>query len=154
MLLAAVDPQDGRRAIVPLKANLSAPAMPIEYRIDDEGRWWWGPMAKDLTADYLLRGTQRERAPARRDAEDFLREMLANDPQPTKAVARAAEAAGIRSSALDRARKRLAVVAARVGGLADAGEWMLSLPKNPKSLSCVSEDVRDLSTGDEEALPL
>ncbi len=69
VLLAGVDPEDGRRAIAPLKANLSAPARPIEYRIDGEGRWRWGKVADDLSADYLLRAAHRERAPSRSEAE-------------------------------------------------------------------------------------
>jgi putative DNA primase/helicase len=154
VLLAAVDPEDGRRAIAPLKANLSAPASPVEYRIDDEGRWWWGPLADDLSADYLLRSARRERAPSRHEAEDLLREALRNGPQPTKIIEKAAETAGIRPSALNRARKKLGVIADRVGGVADAGEWVLSLPKNPKSLTCASEGVRSLSNDEGEVLPL
>jgi hypothetical protein len=153
VLLAALDPEDGRRAIAPLKANLSAPARPVEYRIDSEGRWWWGGVADDLTAEYLLSTGRRERAPSRREAEDFLREALATGPQPTKTIEKAAEAAGIRRSALNRARQKLGVIADRVGGLAYAGEWMISLPKTSKVLICVNEDVRGLSN-DEEVLPL
>jgi hypothetical protein len=145
VLLAAADPEDGRRAIAPLKANLSAPARPIEYRIDGEGRWWWGEAADDLSADYLLRAARRERAPSRSEAEEFLRTTLANGPQSTKAIETAAKTAGIRPSALARARKRWGVIAERVGGLADAGEWVLSLPKTPKGLSSPSEDVSGLS---------
>jgi putative DNA primase/helicase len=145
VLLAAADPEDGRRAIAPLKANLSAPARPIEYRIDGEGRWWWGKPAEDLSADYLLRAARPERAPCRSEAEEFLRTALANGPQSTKAIETAAKAAGIRPSALARARKRWGVIAERVGGLGDAGEWVLSLPKTAKGFSCPSEHVRGLS---------
>jgi hypothetical protein len=154
VLLAAVDPEDGRRAIAPLKANLSAPARPIEYRIDGEGRWWWGKVADDLSAEYLLRAGRRERAPSRREAEDFLRKTLASGPQPTKTIEKAAKAAGIGPSALARARKRWGVVADRVGGLADAGEWVLSLPKAPKGLTPPNEGVKGLSDGDEDVFPL
>jgi len=135
VLLAAADPEDGRRAIAPLKANLSAPAAPIEYGIDQNGCWWWGEVAEDLSADYLLRAPGRERAPSRSEAEEFLRTALADGPQSTKAIEKAAEAAGIRPSALARARKSWGVIADRVGGLADSGEWVLSLPKSAKGLS-------------------
>lgn len=83
-----------------------------------------------------------------------MRETLVNGPRPTTLVEKAAEALGIRPSALGRARKRLNVVADGVGGLADAGEWVLSLPNNPKSLTCISEAVSRLSDDDGEALPL
>jgi hypothetical protein len=154
VLLAALDPEDGRRAIAPLKANLAAPARPVEYRIDAEGRWWWGAVADDLSAEYLLSAGRRERAPSRREAEDFLRKTLANGPQPTKKIQKAAKAAGIGPSALARARKRWGVIADRVGGLADAGEWVLSLPKTAKEPTSTNDDVRALSDGDDDVFPL
>lgn len=69
VLLAAVDPESGRRAIAPLKANLSAQASPIEYRIDEEGRFWWGAIADDLDAEHLLRSLKAERGESKREAE-------------------------------------------------------------------------------------
>jgi hypothetical protein len=154
VLLAGADPEDGRRAIAPLKANLSAPARPIEYSIDAEGRWWWGKVADDLSADYLLRAARRERAPSRNEAEEFLRMTLANGPQSTKTIESAAMAAGIGPSALARARKTAGVIADRVGGLADAGEWVLSLPKTAKGLSSSNETLRCLSDNDADVIPL
>lgn len=79
---------------------------------------------------------------------------LANGPESTKAIERAAMAAGIGPSALARARKAAGVIADRVGGLAGAGEWVLSLPNTSKGLSSPNETLSCLSGSDEDVIPL
>jgi len=124
VLLAAVDPEDGRRAIAPLKCNLAALPAPIEYRIDEEGRFWWGQPVGELTADHLLRVVKPQRyGGAREAAETFLRETLAEGPMSTKDVELLAEDRGFNARTLDRARRTLSVRSIRQGR-----EWVLSLP--------------------------
>jgi hypothetical protein len=123
VLLAATDPEDGRRAIAPLKCNLAALPAPIEYRIDDEGRFWWGQPANELTAENLLRSVKPERyGGARQKAEEFLREVLSDDELPAKDVELLAEDRGINARTLNRARRDMGVRSVKKGR-----EWVLSL---------------------------
>jgi putative DNA primase/helicase len=124
VLLAAIDPEDGRRAIAPLKCNLAAMPAPIEYRIDDEGRFWWGQASGELTADHLLRSVRPEKYGGARDtAERFLREVLADGPMPAKDLELFAEDRGLSRRTIERARQKLGVRSLRQGK-----EWVLCLP--------------------------
>jgi hypothetical protein len=110
VLLAAIDPEDGRRAIAGLKCNLAAMPNSIQYSIDDEGRFWWGASSGELTAEHLLRSVRPEKyGGARHTAESFLREMLAGGPRPATEVEVLAEEAGISEATLKRARRSLGV---------------------------------------------
>ena len=110
VLLAAIDPEDGRRAIAPLKCNLAALPDPIQYRIDDEGKFWWGCTSGELTADHLLRSVRPDKyGGARASAEAFLRETLADGPRPANELDALAEEHGISERTLKRARATLAV---------------------------------------------
>jgi len=123
VLLAAVDPEDGRRAIAPLKCNLAAMPAPIEYRIDDEGRFWWGAVSGELTADHLLRSVKPERYGGAIDkAERFLRDVLADGPLPAKSLELFAAEHDINARTLTRARQKLGVQALKQGK-----EWVLCL---------------------------
>ena len=128
VLLAAVDPEDGRRAIAPIKCNLTAKPSPIEYRIDDEGRFCWGSATDDLNAERLLRSVKGDRGESKHEAEIFFREALASGPRPAREVMAEASDAGISRETAKRARKALEVASNRVGGLGAQGVWMLSLP--------------------------
>jgi putative DNA primase/helicase len=125
VLLAAEDPEDGRRAIASLKCNLAAKPNAVEYRIDTEGRFWWGSSCPDLTADHLLRSVRAERyGGAREKAERFLNEVLAAGPLPAKDLEAFALDRGINPRTLERARRDLGVCAVRRGK-----ERVLSLPE-------------------------
>jgi putative DNA primase/helicase len=126
VLLAAVDPEDRRRAIAPLKSNLCATPAPIEYRIDEEGRFWWGKPSSELTADHLLRSVRPEKyGGARQTAESFLREALANGPLPARDVELLAENQGLSARTLTRARCALGIRSVKQGK-----EWVLCLPES------------------------
>jgi putative DNA primase/helicase len=125
VLLAAIDPEDGRRAIAPLKCNLAAMPPSIEYRIDEEGRFWWGQSSGELTADHLLRSVRPERYGGARDnAERFLREVLADGPLPAKDLELFAEDRGLNRRTIERARQKLGIRSIRRGK-----EWVLCLPE-------------------------
>ncbi|HEX5274812.1 MAG TPA: AAA family ATPase [Candidatus Rubrimentiphilum sp.] len=128
VLLAAEDPEDRRKAIAPLKSNLSAPACPIEYRIDEEGNFWWGAAAEDLDAEHLLRSARPEHAGVLNDAIAFFREELSDGPRSSRDVAEKAQGFGISMRTLARARKKLGIIAERVGGIGSLGEWTLRMP--------------------------
>ncbi len=124
VLLAAVDPEDGRRAIAPLKCNLAAMPSPIQYSIDTEGRFWWGSASGELTADHLLRSVRPERYGGARDtAERFLRDVLANGPLQATDLEAFAEDRGIAVATLKRARRALGVITKRT-----REGWTVCLP--------------------------
>jgi hypothetical protein len=129
VLLAGVDPESGRRAIIPLKSSLCADALPIEYRIDEEGHWWWNGIAEELSADHLLRAPAHRRPRASLDdAKAYLEETLLGGPRPSAEVAAEIKERGISNSTFHRARKELGIHSHRVGGAAGEGAWSLSLP--------------------------
>jgi len=124
VLLAATDPENGRRAIAPLKCNLAAKPTPIEYRIDDEGRFWWGSSAEDLSAERLLRSVRPQSyGGARNDAERFLRETLEDGPVLARDVELLAEGKGIAPATLKRARRSVGVISNKT-----RDGWTLCLP--------------------------
>jgi putative DNA primase/helicase len=124
VLLAAVDPEDGRRAIAPLKCNLAAMPAPIEYSIDEEGKFWWRKTADDLTADQLLRPVRPTKyGGARNEAERFLREVLADGARPAVDVEALAQEAGIAEATLKRARKSIGIQTKKT-----REGWLMCLP--------------------------
>lgn len=125
VLLCAADPEDGRRAIAPIKSNLSAAPNPVEYSIDGEGRFWWRGTTSELTAEHLLRPVRQSHAGAVDEAEQFLREVLANGPRPAREVEILREERMLSVASVKRARDRLGVVAKKYGG--SKGSWLLSL---------------------------
>lgn len=129
VLLAGVDPESGRRAIAPIKSSLCAPAPPIEYRIDEEGQWWWSGVAEELSAEHLLRAPARRRASATLDeATAYLEDALLQGPCPAAEIEAEIKKRGISKSTFKRARRKLGVVSRRVDGAADKGAWELSIP--------------------------
>jgi hypothetical protein len=127
VLLAAADPEEGRRVIAPLKCNLAALPKAVEYRIDDEGKFWWGSMS-NLTAERLL--SNNNRGGAVKEAEEFLKRILANGPLPSSAVDVLREEARLSDKSVDRARKSLGIISYRSKADDDhaKGAWIMSLP--------------------------
>uniref|UniRef100_E6PBZ7 AAA+ ATPase domain-containing protein n=1 Tax=mine drainage metagenome TaxID=410659 RepID=E6PBZ7_9ZZZZ len=127
ILLAGINPEDGRRAIVPIKQNLASPVDPIEYRLDAEGRFWWEKAAPELTADRLLAGQSTRPTSAVDAASQFLADCLADGERAADEVRRLANEVGISDSTLRRAKAALKVRADRTG-FAKEGRWFWSLP--------------------------
>ncbi len=123
VLLAAVDPEEGRRAIAPLKCNLAAKPKTVEYRIDDEGRFWWG-RTSDLTAEKLS-APPTNRGGAVNKAQEF----KGRSRQWPETVNRSRTLAGrpmLSDSSIERARKNLNIQAFRP--LGKDSVWMMALP--------------------------
>ncbi len=144
VLLAGVDPENGRRAIVPIKQNLAAPVDPIEYRLDAEGHFWWGQAAPDLTAERLLAAPRSRPASAVEAASQFLEDCLADGGRAADEVIRLAKGARISEATLRRAKDALNVTVQRTG-FGKEGRWFWSLP----------DDAHSVRTyGDEEQPPI
>ncbi len=132
-LLFARDPEDEARCIIaPTKANLSRLAPSLAYTLDgsaggDVARVVWLGES-DVTAGGLLAGQEDEgERGALDDARDFLRDYLANGPEPVKAIKTAARNAGVSDATLQRAKRALGVQAIKAG-FGSEGHWTWALP--------------------------
>jgi hypothetical protein len=134
VLLVAKDAESGRSAIAPLKQNLAAEMLPIEFRIDGDG-FSWGGEAFDLNAGRLLSAPVSDDRPNRREeAEDAIRDALA-DGELTAADFDAAivQRAGIARKTFDRARAAMrerGEIERRGGGKYGPVRWASSLSHN------------------------
>lgn len=136
-LLVGVDPDDdARRVLAVSKCNLGPEPPSVAFRlVEDEllgvARIVWQGESKHRAGDLLgVRGDGDPEAPARGEAEVFLREVLAGGAAPAKQVQAEARDAGISTMTLRRAREALGVRAYRVGveGRRGGGAWWWSLP--------------------------
>ena len=125
----AADPTDTeRRILVPLKANIAAPAPALAYRVDAAGlSWESGPVSLD--ADTLLRAQPGDREDSI-DAVGLVRELLADAsawPMDAKQAMDAAQAHGIHERSLRRAAKQLGIRIER-SGFGRGGRWIWHRP--------------------------
>jgi hypothetical protein len=104
-------------AVVPSSKDAEVPV--VDWRGESE------LSAQDLVCPPPGEGAA---APAREQAEELLREVLASGTAAATDVYDEAERRGIRKATLRRAREALGVVCERVGGISSAGRWYWSLP--------------------------
>jgi putative DNA primase/helicase len=81
-----------------------------------------------LSADEVLAAEKGGSAPAKVEAEDFLRLLLGPGPRPTTEIEAEAKQAGISWATVRRAKSSLGVLSRRAGGLGEEGYWEWSLP--------------------------
>ena len=121
-----------RRVLAMTKSNIGPTAPALACRLVEEaGRprvQWLGVC--DATADELCRPASPGGGPERATADEWLLAALAGGPRPAKELHEAARAAGYCTRTLERAKRRLGVVARRVrqGGRAF---WQWSDPAEP-----------------------
>jgi hypothetical protein len=128
------DRQDQERRLVAcLKNNLAKDTLGMAYRLVDVGgypRVEWEPDPVDVQADDLL-APERADAPARegkrREADEWLRGLLADGPMGATSVRAEADGAGVPWSAVRAAANRLGIVPYRKGGR--DGAWWWALPQ-------------------------
>jgi hypothetical protein len=134
-LLIAKDPEDeSQRVLASIKSNLAAPAPSLVFSLSGTERGavrvdWKGE--SNLSAEALLSApADHEERSALSEAQEFLREVLADGPEPAAEVRREADSAGISMRTLDRARQSLGVIPKRRGeaGKRGGGTWYWSLP--------------------------
>jgi energy-coupling factor transporter ATP-binding protein EcfA2 len=136
--IVAKDRQDpARRMFVPAKNNLGPDGSGLSFTIQsvtlDRGietsRIVWNTEPVVMTADEALAAQgspdRRERAPQRREAEAWLIEALSGGPVSSVEVEAAAKNVGVSERTLDRAKKKLGVVAFKG---AFKGGWAWRLP--------------------------
>jgi putative DNA primase/helicase len=114
--------------------NAGPPPAGLAYTIEDcdgIGRIAWRPEPVEITADEALAAERAAfqthiDAPERREAEEFLKEVLAEGPVLTKKILAAAKEAGFSPKTLRQARERMQVVTSRRGfGPDKVGYWQL-----------------------------
>jgi AAA domain len=125
ILLAAQDPQHpSQRVMAHAKSSLARSGPSLTYEIR-EGQFLWVGQS-ELTADALIRPyPMEEERSAADEAQDFLRDYLADGEKPAKEVIREARKAGIAERTLDRAKKGLVKArrANAVGESQGSGQW-------------------------------
>ena len=154
------DPEDANRILfLHAKNNLAAPPQGLAYRLAQRivgdgivaSHVVWDTEPVSITANQALaaEAAGTEHRNARAEAEDFLREALANGAVPQKDIKADAEGAGLSWATVRRAKDQLGVVAKREtdGAFASgAGRWVWSLKVLNPPLRCSLKDMSTLST--------
>jgi putative DNA primase/helicase len=122
LLAGSVADDSGARAIVQTKSNLGPLAPALGYSIEG-GRFDWCGASTLTAADLLGSEDSSEDRGALADAEEFLRDLLADGPCPAADALKKARAEGIAERTLKRARRRLGIVA-RKTAFAGSWEWL------------------------------
>lgn len=111
ILLAGQDPRDQcRRMLAHAKSSLAALGPSLAYELR-EGQFLWAAESPLIAEDLLRPQPTDEERSAVDEAQDWLREILADGPQPTNEIMKAAKKAGIAEITLRRAK--LGLVKAR-----------------------------------------
>ena len=109
------------RIVCPAKSSLAPEGGAVAFRLDPEqGFQWAGPY--DISVDELLSGSSRGHK--LREAQSFLKEVLADGPLPQTEIETAAQQAGIRPKTLRNARNELGVTSTKV-----SKQWVWALPE-------------------------
>jgi hypothetical protein len=158
-LLLARDPDDvEQRILANQKANLARPAPSLRFALEpvpntDIARVAWLGEAEWTARDLLAANDAAERADpeersALEEAVEWLRAELAAGPRPTKSVEGAAAEAGVSQRTIVRARRRLGVVATRVGS-GGGSRFVLSLPPSDGGRSAATAGPGSAGSGEE-----
>lgn len=124
--------QEGAFVLAPVKGNLAARAPGLVYRIAasddfDIPHIEWGEQVA-MDADALLSaGDSRKDAPARREAEQFLLDLLQDGPMDSQDVAKAADAAGLSMRTVKNAKAKLPIRSLRVRSDGKINKWQWEL---------------------------
>jgi hypothetical protein len=123
------DPENAdRRLFLPVKSNLGPHPPGLAFRLSPPAGVLWEKEPIALTADEALMPPKSDGAPARAEAEDWLREALRDGPVPGLALAKQAKEAGLCWSTVRAAKKKLGIRARKMGGAGSPWEWYLGDP--------------------------
>ena len=144
--VVTADPESddpARRLFLPVKNNLAPLGSGLSFRIEQQplgnghsaSAIAWGEPVTVTAGEILAMSAAVDDRPARADAEEFLRDLLADGPQPVTEIQLEAEDAGIAWRTLNRAKKAIGVAAERHAecerGFGAAGRWYWRLPPGP-----------------------
>ncbi len=145
----APDPSDAdRRLMLPVKQNLGPNTGGLAFRVatqDSQPRLDWESGAVSLDANSILNIEDHEDHSERKDAEEWLREYLADGPVSAREAIRAANDVGITKSTLWRAAKSLRVARRKLGGRGAGWEWSLEELKNSGPIDTPVDSLNSLT---------
>jgi putative DNA primase/helicase len=166
--IVTADPNDNsRRLFIPSKTNLGRSRDGLAYRIADQAlpgpdglaicapyvKWEDDPVT--ISADEAMAALAggADSGNAAEEAKEFLLEVLRDGPESQKEVKQQAVEAGLAWSTVRKAKKKLAIKADRVGGIADKGRWVWRLPNKPKMSTSDHGPLNHLSEADSPNVP-
>ena len=130
VLVVGKHPDDSnRRVLAPVKSNLSAPAASLGFHFTEDGYFTWDGVV-DLDANAILASPDLEDRTIRDEAKDYLADILAAGPLPSKDVLEDGKQCGFNETTLRRAAKDIGVKSERVGGIGKKGSWEWRLHKD------------------------
>ncbi|MFZ6726950.1 AAA family ATPase [Undibacterium sp. MH2W] len=140
VLVAAKDEEGERRVLARAKSNIAPDdggvaynlnVTTIEGNIETTYATWDGAIegtAREILGDVEQDGN--EDGSERKDAEQFLKDLLADGDKPTKVIKAESSDAGHAWRTIERAKRSLSVEAYREGGQGKGkGNWFWSMPK-------------------------
>lgn len=130
LTVAEVPDIKNRRAICHIKSSLAAAGDPVLFDLDPEQGFQWVGLS-DMTTDEILFPDVEREAPERNEAEEFLREVLADGAMLSNEVFAEAKAVGIAKRTLERAKK-----GAGVKSFKENGFWYFKLKQESHSNTC------------------
>ena len=119
------DDEHGRHALAHIKHNLSAKQPTLAYSVDKHGLHWHGEV--DLDGEEVAGNSDGTARSAGEEARTFLRELLADGRVPSKAALEQAEAEGIATNTIKRAKKALGIESVK-----DGNAWYWLPPPTPR----------------------
>jgi len=141
VLAVAPDPdRKDRRIVASVKSNLSTPPAALAYSLAAGRLLWEAEPVTEADVDTLLAGPAFPQHD-RRDAEDWLSDLLADGPMRSQLVQAAAREAGLAWRTVERAKHRLGIAATRVGGVAAGGQWWWRLPPAKTDTASANTDT-------------
>jgi hypothetical protein len=124
----ASDPEDAeRRLVLAVKQNLSASIGGLAFRVEEENgvpRLAWEPGAVALAANDVLGNPEMKDQGERREAKEWLQDLLADGPVAVKQIQAEANAAGLSWMTVRRAKETLQIAVGKCG-YQGAWEWRL-----------------------------
>jgi hypothetical protein len=131
VLAVATDPNDAdRRLLVPIKANVAKPSAVLAYRINDAGLLWEANPVTGTDVEAIFRPSNPVDREERTDAEQVIRDLLADErtqwPLDAKQAIEAGQAHGIPERTMRWTAKRLGI---RIAKLGFAGKWVWHQPE-------------------------
>jgi putative DNA primase/helicase len=146
VFIATKEPQTERRLFLPVKNNLGPLAAGLGFNLEQcfigneiltsRVRWDNAPVA--TTADEAVAASNNEGPTAMREAADFLREELANEPRSVRDLKQAAADAGLSWATIRRAQKDLGIKPKKDGL---NGGWLWQLPMAAEGAQGAHEDA-------------
>lgn len=109
------------RVVCPAKSSLAPEGGAVAFRLDPEQGFQWAGLY-DISVDELLSGSSRGHK--LREAQSFLKEVLADGQLPQTEIEAAAQQAGIRPKTLRNARYELGVTSTKI-----SKQWLWALPE-------------------------